>query len=129
LRAGADVHARNTENITAAHTAASKGFVPCLEALIFAGAEVNGCGKRLCTPLHFAAHDGHLDCVQLLLLQVRGLEARGGERKEVWGKPAHGMCRSAHGWENMRGGRGDTTHWVVVEQECNPIGWDVVAMC
>jgi len=65
LRAGADVHARNTENITAVHTAASKGFVPCLEALIFAGAEVNGCGKRLCTPLHFAAHDGHLDCVQL----------------------------------------------------------------
>lgn len=26
LRAGADVHARNTENITAVHTAASKGF-------------------------------------------------------------------------------------------------------
>ncbi|WP_257266958.1 ankyrin repeat domain-containing protein [Endozoicomonas sp. ONNA2] len=63
---GADVNARNGNNETPLHCAASKGDAATIEFLVCHGAKVNALTNGM-TPLHFAAQHGQLDAIECLL--------------------------------------------------------------
>ena len=66
LKAGADVHAKNKDNATAAHFAAGDGSVRRLQALLDAGCDVNSMSKAGGL-LHWAAGKARNDAIKYLL--------------------------------------------------------------
>lgn len=78
LQAGANVHHRGRQELTALHLVAINGNLPAAEELLQYGSEIDpraGDFKSL-TPLHVAAENNRTDVVRLLLSKGAQIEAR-----------------------------------------------------
>jgi ankyrin repeat protein len=82
LAAGAEVDARDGEDLTALHWAAMRGNRVLVETLLASGAAVNATDKTYsATPLHLAVRGGHKSATEALLAAKADLKA-----KDAYGK-------------------------------------------
>lgn len=67
IAAGADLEARNTENMTSLMIAVQKGYTDIARQLITAGADIKAKGRYGETVLFYAVDNDHCEIVQLLI--------------------------------------------------------------
>jgi len=72
---GAQVNARNNQQVTSLHFAAAHGYQEIVEFLIGQKADINAADEDQETPLQLAARHGHLAIVKLLVTLGANLEA------------------------------------------------------
>jgi ankyrin repeat protein len=76
VKAGADTHARGSQNRTPLHAAAINGDVATIDALIAAGAEVDARSDGGYTPFYIAAQNGHVAAMKRLLEKGADVNAK-----------------------------------------------------
>jgi len=76
---GADVNARDKDDMTPLHHATEYGRKKVAELLIVKGADVNAKDRWIWTPLHYACWKNHKDMAELLISKGADLNAKGDE--------------------------------------------------